>query len=269
MPRGPIIYGDPVEWGHPLNRGLLSWWTPLRGRGAGGTLFDIAGRNHGTLTNGPTWGPGRPGAEEFGAVILDGVNDYVTLPLSGTFTEATFAVALRRFVNTPPVSSETGWGVLNSADSDTHYPFTDGNIYDATLRFNRITVGAGLVTDRTKWHTVIVTTRPGAGGWVYYQNAQAVTSATGDASVTLLSTSTFGRSLPSSVYIAAEVGEIRVWGRALSASEVAGWNDQWQRGNPDIIRRLPTSRSFVGSGGGGSFNAAWAAGSNVIVGSAF
>jgi hypothetical protein len=67
--RGIIDTRNPIEWRHPLNRGLVSWWLPFGPWQGGGTLRDLARRNHGTLTNGPTWAAGRDG---FGAVKFDG-----------------------------------------------------------------------------------------------------------------------------------------------------------------------------------------------------
>lgn len=64
-----VDWQQPVNLDCPLNRGLISWWlageNPFWG---GGRFLDLMGRNHGTLTNGPTWGGalGRPGG--FGAL---------------------------------------------------------------------------------------------------------------------------------------------------------------------------------------------------------
>lgn len=59
-----LLPGNAVNRSAPLNRGLVSWWMHLPNRLAGGgnTFRDLMGRNHGTLTNGPTWrGASRPG----------------------------------------------------------------------------------------------------------------------------------------------------------------------------------------------------------------
>jgi hypothetical protein len=74
-----LNYGNPVNPLAPLNRGLVGWWLNLPSRGKGNTVFDLCGKYHGTLTNGPTWSGalGRPGG--FGAVTFDGSNDYITL----------------------------------------------------------------------------------------------------------------------------------------------------------------------------------------------
>ena len=66
---GPILYGDPVERGHPLNRGLAACYRPLPGRG-GGCLPDLTGRPPATFVGGPALSAGRPG--DTAAVLFDG-----------------------------------------------------------------------------------------------------------------------------------------------------------------------------------------------------
>lgn len=60
-----------------------------------------------------------------------------------------------------------------------------------------------------------------------------------------------------------------VWDRALSAGEMGSVYEQCLRGYPDMLRRY-SRRAWLfgtaGGGGGGGFQAAWARGSNVIIG---
>ena len=72
----------PVNWQHPLNRGLVAWWLVMPGNNAGSKLVDITKYgNDGTLTNMNTataWkGANRLGS--YGALDFDGSNDYVNL----------------------------------------------------------------------------------------------------------------------------------------------------------------------------------------------
>ena len=46
-----LNYGMPVNWQHPLNRGLVSWYKVLPMRAGGGRWVDIANVNHLTLTS--------------------------------------------------------------------------------------------------------------------------------------------------------------------------------------------------------------------------
>ena len=67
-----INYSQPVNWRHPLNRGLISWLKALPKNASGIRFTDLCDRNHGTLVNGVTWGsPGGHGLN------FDGTNDYV------------------------------------------------------------------------------------------------------------------------------------------------------------------------------------------------
>src|SRR5688572_2591053 len=84
--QGYLLPGDAVNRASPLNRGLVSWYMVLPNRigGGGNTLRDLCRRNHGTLTNGPTWSGSRaPGA--FGSISLDGSNDYINLGTGNRF----------------------------------------------------------------------------------------------------------------------------------------------------------------------------------------
>jgi hypothetical protein len=120
LPRS-LNYGQLVNRACPLNRGLVSWWLTLPQRGKGNTFFDIAGANHGTLTNGPTWtgATGRPGG--CGAILLDGTNDYVTVTsgsLSNIFTADRLTVSCWLKPTANPAQfdclishvTDSGWG---------------------------------------------------------------------------------------------------------------------------------------------------------------
>lgn len=77
----PSLQYPPVNWQHPLNRGLISWWKVIPGRRGGGTWRDLCRRNHGTLTNmNPVtdWvGSSQPGS--FGALDFDGTNKSISI----------------------------------------------------------------------------------------------------------------------------------------------------------------------------------------------
>lgn len=54
-----IDTGNPVA-DHPVNRAVNNWWLPLdTNQGASNRLFDLTTRSNFTLTNSPTWSPGR------------------------------------------------------------------------------------------------------------------------------------------------------------------------------------------------------------------
>lgn len=84
-----IYYGDPVNRASPLNRGLVSWWMAVPWYMSGPRFIDLCGKNHGTLTNGPTWSGalGRPGW--FGAVKGNGSTQYIDCGNGGAATGTT------------------------------------------------------------------------------------------------------------------------------------------------------------------------------------
>ena len=114
-------------------------------------------------------------------------------------------------------------------------------------------------------HRVVVTYA--AGTLSVYRNGQLVGTST-SATASLPSTSEYfsiGRGNGSSpaYYASADLADICAWSRVLTPAEVwadydpaTRWDLYWQR------RRT----FFIPAGGGGSFNPAWAAGSNVILG---
>ena len=71
-PSHTINMAQPINWQHPLNRGLISRWKVLPLSSHGTTWRDICGRHQAALTNTPTWqGPlGRPNST--GSLLLNG-----------------------------------------------------------------------------------------------------------------------------------------------------------------------------------------------------
>ena len=61
--------GTPVNRGAALNRGLVNWWFAVP-NWKGLQFRDLCGRNHGTLTSGPTWQGTRGRLGGLGAVSL-------------------------------------------------------------------------------------------------------------------------------------------------------------------------------------------------------
>ena len=104
--------GTQINWGHPLARGLVGCW--LFNENGGLRAIDLAGNNHGILTNGPLWVPGRNGI----ALSFDGVDDEVTFP--SVPTSAISNVTVSMWVNLASVS-------LKGAFIKIGYPGTGSN----------------------------------------------------------------------------------------------------------------------------------------------
>lgn len=246
----PINFANSVS-NHPLNAGLVGWWLPLRNNSGGRTLFDLCGKTHGTLTNGPTWTAGR--SPEFGLLTLDGTDDYVTFgtPASLASLSAVTVSAVVRFPNF------SGFQMCWTRASSTYPGGRDwefrGNQTNA-VPYGSFRVGGTLreVTGPTAitanvWHHVAMM-YDGAAVTVWVDGRQqASTAATGSvASSRELRFGSFSDN--------ADFGEVAFEGFRIDAAAVspAFLHDQSLRGYPDLLRRLPTSRSFVGQAAGGS-----------------
>lgn len=212
------------------------------GKGGGTQAIDSSGRgNHGALI-GATW------AHEFRRkVVACDINKYVALgDLRNCFgTEATLSLWVR-MVSDPPNKDRSGGWDIQTSTSYTRYPYIDGTIYCGTFRVVRETVGDGLVSDMTQWHHVVITTRPGANGWRFFQNGQLAYSATGEATVSVKAASYVGYSRD---YLSGAVADIGLWSRVLSDGEITMLGSR----RPDLDGAIrSTSPLWVPSVSGGT-----------------
>jgi hypothetical protein len=77
-------------------------------------------------------------------IRFDGSNDRMNMDseFSG-YTEVCYFIALKRVLDPPTTASRTGHPIFffSGASSNSHYPWTDGSIYDYTLTNSRKTAG--------------------------------------------------------------------------------------------------------------------------------
>ncbi len=248
MATGAIVYGDAVNRAHPLNRGLVSWWLPLPGRSSGPRLLDLAGRNHGTLTNGPTWAPG---PNVFGAVKLDGTDDHIlgtnTFGATGSLSFAVYPDFTGSDSNFRYVFDTSGSRTLflRGSSSTNCIVYINGtDVADSSQLVSFFTYQA--------WNHVSCTWNSGTQR--FYKNG--VLFATRSASLGSSSGSIlyFGQRFTSADRWKGSVNHYAEWsGRMLSDSDAAGLYDQWRRGFPDLLNRVrPWSFGVAGGGGGGT-----------------
>ncbi len=207
-----------------LTNGLVGHWTMDGNKvnWATGTVIDSSGMgNNGTVVNMATStsiSAGKIGQ----ALKFDGTNDFVNVgDISSYFSnqEATYSAWVRRTNNTPSSITQTGSWFFNTSNANNHYVWTDGNIYDGSFKTTRTTVGAGIVTDRTQWHFVTITRKAGANGWKFYQNATEIAS--DDGGTWEIGTSVkIGQSDSTSYNFFGLIDDVRIYNRALSASEI-------------------------------------------------
>jgi len=212
--------------------GLLDYWR--LGEAVGPALLDSAGSNTATASGEPTFGvsgalPGDPNT----AVSFDGVNDAATAPVQlGGKTAVTveFWMKWDAWQNNDELAMELTEN-FNSAPG--------GFLVDPNSSYGSFAVGIGIGSSRN----VSIFARPSAGAWHHYAfvldtTAQAseqvipyvdgspvaytkVESGTGasafaDSNLYLMSRAASG------LFGAGDLDEVALYGRALSASEVAG-----------------------------------------------
>jgi hypothetical protein len=248
-----LHYGNLVNRACPLNRGLVSWWLTLPLGGKGATWFDIASKNHGTLTNGPTWSGalGRQGG--CGAINLDGSDDSVTGAAFGTAITAPLTISCWAYVRT---STAVICGIRDSAGDDHWSLMKDTGIgswavrFVANDRFTASAISGSNTGDFNQWvHLVGVSSA--SNNHLIYVNTIAGTADTTDVtpdSVTTPYIGTGGGIIGTT--IDGMVDDFRVYNRALSASEVRAIYNDSRQGYPQTLNRIRPVRLGTAAVGG-------------------
>lgn len=237
----------PINWQHSLNRGLVSWWLPHPTGGTGfGSLKwqDLCRRNSGTLTNGPTWTAGPNG---FGAVELDGSNDYVLGSRAVSFANTqphTLSARVRCSTLTFPLT--WGW-IVGAGDSSTGGTAMVLRSSTGVLEFfyqgGNFVASSGVSVSEGVWaHVACVWDTAGVS---YYKDGVFDSI---DTIATTWSAATAATRLGdwqgSGFVLPAALTDARIFERALSASEVAALYDQSRKGHPDTLQWVSTKRFF-------------------------
>ncbi len=210
----------------PAEPNLVGWWK--LDESAGTVVYDSAGMNDGTTYGGPLWQP--TGGKSGGGLKLDGVNDYVQLPIGPvikSLTNSTFAV----WVNWSGTGGD--WQRIFDFGSGTNaYMFLTPRTDTGLLCFG-ITNAGNTAEDRatapqvlaTGWHHVAVTIDAASKTDLLYLDGQ------------LVATKTSARYTPSSLgnttqnwlgwsqwkgtlYFNGSLDDLRIYNRVLSAQEI-------------------------------------------------
>jgi hypothetical protein len=200
---------------HPLARGVVGCW--LMNEGAGAKVADLSGnKSDGALEGGVVWTAGRFGR----GVIIPRYDDIALGDISSLFSdEATLVMWLKTNQDPPNSIYDTGVAILGTSGLTSLYPHTGSNIYMGCFRNGRLNIG-NVGVDKTKWHQLIITSKPGANNYIFYQNAAKYYSTTGLSQVYIPSASYLGKSVGDR-WLDGNIDHAIIWNRALSASEIA------------------------------------------------
>jgi hypothetical protein len=220
-----------------LQPGLIGWWK-LDETG-GDIAYDSAGQNDGVAYGGPVWQP--TGGKIGGAIKLDGVNDYVQLPIGSlisTLTDSTFAT----WVNW---SGQGGYWqrIFDFGSGTASYMFltpTGGT----SLRFAITKAGGGgeSILDgpsnlATGWHHIAIVIDGATKAMQLYLDGSIVRTATTQTLPKDLGNTTqnwLGQSQYADPYFNGSLDDFRIYNRALGAAEVAQLARE-NAGDPNLV----------------------------------
>ncbi len=251
-----VDLGNPVEWGHPLNRDLAGWWLPLPNVVGGFRVFDITGRgSHFPFDNTARWRGTQnapPGFQTFGSVTA----------ASWTLTGTGFG-SLSQFNPTTGITV-AGWSrILTDDDRAVMSKPTTGSTLQFSLvprssgraEFNVNTTGSGAQSATSgngfwatfQWNHFCGTWDAANGAQVYVNGIlRATTAATG----TLLTGSAdpyIGSNPSTGNQMQGQIADLRLYAnRRLKPDEVWALYEESGRGYPTALRRYtPAVWSFA------------------------
>jgi len=229
QPKAPV--GSRLVRANPITKGLVGYW-PMN-EGAGDKVFDVSGHGLDGTCSGTTWGVSPNGS----VLEFDG-SDTVTIPNPGwTLPDVTIVVWVR-------IDSDTG-----------DYRFFRSTLDDYELQFyRRAVLGRLQVTwgDGTNWAYEYITNFTASGNWQcvavtkqgtawrFYNNGVHIGSATGDSHDAVLAAS-----IVLGISLNGAMGQVGVWSRALSASDIASlFADPYQ-----MVQSPAPPTAYYASGG--------------------
>jgi hypothetical protein len=247
---------QPVNYNSPLNRGLVSWW--LAGPNAcgfgSGIWRDLAKRNNGTLTNGPTWsGQSHPGG--WGSLSFDGTDDAATTPAVVIGATGTIVAWVNRRGDGPGL--EIFWS--HGADSsDTRLRFdADAGAFSVSLGSTWNGQATGDSFTSGEWaHVAMTWVATGGAAFVYWNGKETLTTAVSHAfpSTQVLTFGDYGAG--GGHEFNGYLDGLQFYNRALSASEVSALYQESLAGHPTTLNWL-RPRIYFDAGGapaGGAFS---------------
>lgn len=256
-----INLASPINWSHPLNRGLVARYITLPVF-RGNQWRDSAKGNHGTLTNAPTWQPGRNNT--WGSLRLVGAsNQSVFLPDRNYGIASGFTLAVWHYGNINELGSFLG---RDDSGGERFWQFrktTDPHV----ASFIRFDAGGSVVTNITGttalisnvWRRVLATFT-GTGSFIYVNGTQeasdAVTTANLDGTGTIPAIGCRSGEQSTSEPITAYLDDVCFWNRGFTATDALLDYREGLLGYPTVLNRIQPVYGKIMAGGGGAFDPA-------------
>ena len=257
-----LYYGQPINRGHPLNRGLIPDWTVVPWFKSGPRLIDLSGfRTHGTLMNAGTTWSGVSAISGWGSIAYDGaVGTGINIPLASYFPRTAGTFLARVYPTTTSAVRQIfmwridGSNELGIVDFNGNFGLNLGCQYNAGGT-NKNVAAASL--SQNVWHDVGFTWDAGTASVLrmYVDGAEVGTAATGLGTMSSSDPAYYkiGSSNNSGEEWSGNIADAHIWDRALSAAEILEFRAELRRGNPSRFNWISTRMYFgVTAGGGGN-----------------
>lgn len=256
---GLLWTGAPIETGHPLNHGLVGWWSGLAPLGGGPRFVDLCGVAHGTLTSFATSTAAWVRSPLFPGLALEATNTLAHVRCAGNnrfnTPNAPFAWS---FWGKWPSPSLGGFFIAKTTGSVGADILVNGN----NLGNNSITIRLSN-TDGARW----INSQVGSNTWIHYvfiRNqggtrlyTNGILQDTRTHNVNLNNTSAplnfFGRNNSGNTQVGAGIADVRIHQFADVSSPFTGAPDRWayesydsaRRGHLDLLRWVRPATWFV------------------------
>ena len=257
-------FGAHDESAYPeLWDGVVGAWAPCLGP-TGSRLHDMSRRaNWGTLTNMDNATDWVVSDGQY-ALDFDGSNDYVEaspIAIVGPFT-------ISFWMKSANINQTNRYMISRASGGDNDYSVIYGytsqslEFYSGRFSGTNPRTGSSITITDTNWHHIAYSYRPGE--WSGYRDGARVFTAAATFTLTMTSGAFFGLATfaGASAFFAfaGMLDDVKFRARGLTANEVAA---EYQLGRGGMYQRRRRSRIYIPQFG---FQAAWARGSNVLLG---
>jgi hypothetical protein len=216
------LAGDTISVQNPYPPELYVHWA--FDEGTGGTTVDTGTCGcDGTLTNGPTWTPGRIGPN---ALSFNGVNQYVEN--AGVTWPASQPVSVVLWVNTAGGTNNGTFGlagVTGGANVGAHIPFSDNRLYWDYPGFGTGRISTDFTPYLNQWTHVALVSNGVDFRAIYLNGALITSTTTAGTAPTPTSGLEVGKYVINSgantYYHTGAIDDFRLYTYVLSASEIA------------------------------------------------
>lgn len=259
-----INQSSPVNWGNPLNRGLLAWWMVMPGTSSGSRFSDLVtpgpSGKHLVLVNmdNADWvGASRPGS--WGALSFDGSNDYVEDIDAEDYINGLTAMSVSIWIKADSIGINNGFingRIPNGQDIILSMRYDSAGSGGAVNLIKLVFGGTSDPTvsllesssnvQTTKWQHLLATWRADEVPTLYINGIPDVpTTTTADgSSISGFSTLRIGQGPKDTASSwPGLIDDVHIWNRVLPATEAKEVYQLSRQGYSDVLNQIP--RRFV------------------------